>query len=76
MSNVEFENDFNPGQAPSQSFASSVQNAYQPQSGRGMAGWLVRKGIIQEESQAKGILLGVVVLNIILTVFVIYYFIF
>ncbi len=77
MSNVEFENDFSPGQpSTSQQFTSAQQNYYpQNNSTRGMAGWLLKKGIISDESQAKGILLGVVVFNVIVTIIVIYYFI-
>ncbi len=43
--------------------------------GKGMAGWLVRKGIIKDESQAGGILIGVVIFNFILTGVVIYLFV-
>ncbi len=70
MSNIEFEGDVNQGTQ----FAVG-QNPYVQNTGGGMAAWLVKKGIINDESQAKGILLGLVVVNLVVTVIVIYYFI-
>ncbi len=66
-----------------QSYSSTgASNSYYSQAGfgqqseaTGMAGWLIRKGIISNENQAKAILLGVVLLNFILAGVVIYYFI-
>lgn len=74
MSNVQFEEDFNSRQPTSSNVQGGFVNPYVSQSSRGMAGWLVSKGIIKEESQAKGILLGVVVFNMVVTLFVVFYF--
>lgn len=42
----------------------------------GMASWLMKKGIIKDESKAGNLLIGIVVFNLALTAFLIYYFIF
>ncbi len=47
----------------------------QPQTS-GMTAWLIRKGIIKDESQAGVILGGVVLFNFLLTALVIYFFVF
>ena len=65
--NIQFETD-------QQQFRPQRQIYSQPQS-KGMAAWLVRKGLISDESQAGNILVGVVALNFILTAIVIYFFI-
>ncbi len=67
MTNVEFEGDYRPPPrfTPGTGFSSSQAT--------GMAGWLLKKGIIKDESQANGVLTGVVIFNIIVTAFVIYY---
>ncbi|MEO8637433.1 MAG: hypothetical protein ABI430_00845 [Candidatus Taylorbacteria bacterium] len=62
MSNVEF--DENNG---AQSYPS---NQVPP-----MTAWLLKKGIIKEESQAKGILLTVVVVNFILAIAIFFFFV-
>ncbi len=41
-----------------------------------MASWLMKKGIIKDESKAGNILIGIVVFNFALTAFLIYYFVF
>lgn len=67
---VEFENDYRPTtQFTQQGFPGQ-------QSGRGMAGWLVKKGIINDESQAKGILVGVVCFNFLAMAVIFYIFVF
>ena len=76
MSNVQFEEDFNPRQASSTNMQSGFVNPYAAQSAKGMTGWLINKGIIKDESQGKGVLLGVVVFNLVVTLFVVYYFLF
>jgi hypothetical protein len=70
MSNIEFEGDVNQGTQ----FAPGA-NPYVQNTSGGMAAWLVKRGIISDESQAKGILLGLVVVNLVVTAVVIYYFI-
>lgn len=42
----------------------------------GMASWLMKKGIIKDESKAGNILIGIVIFNFLLTAFLIYYFVF
>lgn len=64
MSNVEFETD-------QQQYGSRLSPNQQNNSG-GMAGWLVRKGIIKDESQAGAVLIAVVIINFLLTAFLIY----
>ena len=41
----------------------------------GMVSWLIRKGIIKDESQAGGLLVGVVLFNIIVTGVVVYLYV-
>jgi len=74
MSNVQFEEDFSSRQPTSNGVQNNFVNPYAQQSARGITGWMINKGIIKEESQAKGILLGVVVFNIVVTLFVVFYF--
>lgn len=66
--NIQFESD-------QQQFRTQRPVYYQPQS-TGMAAWLVKKGIISNESQAGAILVGVVFLNFLLTALIIYFFVF
>ncbi len=66
MSNVEFGSD--------QSQFTSRSILGQPQV-PGMVAWLMRKGIIKNESQAGGLLVGVVLFNIIVTGLVIYFYV-
>ncbi len=79
MSKVQFEGDFDPGQGsamPNNQVQGNFVNPYAQQvSSGGMAGWLVKNGLIKEESQAKSLLLGVVIFNILITVLVVYFFI-
>jgi hypothetical protein len=42
----------------------------------GMAAWLMKKGIIKEEAQAGGVLVGIVCMNCILIGLVLYFFVF
>lgn len=67
MSNIEFDTD--------QQFRRQAYATQQQRNSGGMAGWLVKKGIIKDESQAGGILMGIVLVNFILMGFVIYYFV-
>lgn len=56
---------------------SAQQRFAGPQSGRvnsKMAQWLITKGIVKTETGAQAVLLVVVILNIIITYFVIQYF--
>jgi hypothetical protein len=41
----------------------------------GMAAWLMKKGIISNETQAKGILIGIVVVDFIIAGIIFYYFV-
>ncbi len=67
MSNIEFDAD--------QQFKRQVYANQQRPSSGGMAGWLVKKGIIRDESQASGILVLVVVINFALMAFLFYKFV-
>lgn len=70
MPNVEFENDYRPTArytSPSSLGMNTSQHS-------GMAGWLVKKGIIKDESHAGTVLVSVVIFNIVATIFIIYYF--
>lgn len=40
----------------------------------GIAGWLIEKGIVKDETQASSLLTIIVALNLILTGVIIYYF--
>ena len=62
MSNVEFEEDFKPEQYT------------QMNNPTGMTGWLLKKGIIKDESQSKMFLLGLLGLIVLITLFVLYKF--
>lgn len=42
----------------------------------GMVAWLIKKGFIKDESQAGKFLMGIVFTNIIITLAVLYYFVF
>lgn len=68
MSNIEFDAD--------QQFKRQVYSGQQQRSSSGgMAGWLVKKGIIKDESQASGILILVVIINFALMAFLVYKFV-
>lgn len=67
MSNVEFETD-------QQQYGSRAPLNQQSNSG-GMAGWLMKKGIIKDESQAGVILIVVVVFNFLLAAFLVFKFV-
>lgn len=41
----------------------------------GMAAWLMRKGVIKEESEAKTVLLGIMCFNFIVMGLVLYFFV-
>jgi hypothetical protein len=41
----------------------------------GMAAWLIRKGIISNETQAKAILIGIIVIDFIIAGIIFYYFV-
>lgn len=66
--NIQFEAD--------QSQLRNRQVFNQTSTAKGMTGWLIEKGIIKDESQAGVVLGGIVVLNLVLTAVVIYFFIF
>lgn len=66
MSNVQFEED-NMGMQ-------QVKARPNEQTGAVVA-WFMKMGIIKDESNSKGVLITVVVINIIATILVVYYFI-
>jgi hypothetical protein len=81
MSDVEFDTDQdNPRYRSQASSGVSFDHAGesgiygQPQK-RGMAGWLVRHGVVSGDSGAKSILIGIVCINFIISAFIIYYFV-
>ncbi len=65
MSNVQFEED-NIG------FGQMRQNVNQYGA---LTAWLIKTGIIKDESQSKGVLLFIFFLNLVATGLIIYYFI-
>ena len=67
MSNIEFETDQIPQFRSRQTLGSPQMPA--------MAAWLIKKGIIKDESQAGGVLVGIIMFNILLTAVVIYFFV-
>lgn len=74
---IEFDTDqqgfpASPSASPSQ-FASQT---FGQTEASGMAGWLMRKGIIHNETQAKTLLVGVVFFNFIVAGLVFYFFVF
>jgi hypothetical protein len=67
MSNVEFEQDvemakLNRGSSYPQRGPTLVNN-YTPPHSSGMVGWLIEKGILKNETQAKTVLLLAVIIN-------------
>lgn len=67
MANIEFDAD---QQFRKQIYANQLQR-----SSGGMAGWLVKKGIIKDESQAGTVLVGIAILNFAIMAFLIYKFV-
>lgn len=70
---VEFEGDYRRSQQP---LVSGMNPMIGQNSQSGMTGWLMRKGIISTESQAKAVLLGIVIMNFTLIILIIIFFIF
>ena len=77
MSNgVQFDEDQNSmGMRPRNSGFSPAPAAFGQSQVPGMAGWLIKKGIIKTESGAKGFLVGVVFFDFIIAALVIYFFV-
>jgi len=69
MSNIEFEADKIQAQFRSRTVFGSPQMP-------GMAAWLLKRGIIKDESSAGNVLIGIVIFNFCLAAFLIYYFVF
>ncbi len=67
MSNVEFETDFDPSKQIMQNRSNQAS---------GLAALLMKLGIIKDESQAGAVMLGIIVINLAIMAFVIYYFFF
>ncbi len=73
MSNVEFETDVD--QMPSR-FSAQKQNALgQEKYGGSLTNLFIKKGFIKDESQAKGVLIGIIIFNLLLSSFVVYFFV-
>lgn len=73
MSNVEFETDFEKG--PSRFAPQQVNSFGQAKYGGVFTAFLIKKGIIKDESQAKVILIGIFLFNMVITSFIIYFFV-
>jgi hypothetical protein len=69
MSGVEFDTDT---QAMMQKMR-AFNNGGNTQGVKGMAGWLIRKGIVSSESSAQKVMLAIVAVNIIITIAIIVY---
>jgi hypothetical protein len=41
----------------------------------GMAAWLMKKGIIKNESSAKGVLVGIIIADFVIAAIIIYFFV-
>jgi hypothetical protein len=72
-SDVEFDTDIqnNPRTYPRNNLG--IPTAMTTSQRRGMAGWLVKKGVAKDESQATSILVGVMIVNLILIALILYY---
>lgn len=66
MSTIEFEE---------QGAQFKPQTAFNQSQPSGLVGWLVKIGLVKDQSKGKSFLMGVVAFNIIVTVAVIYYFV-
>jgi hypothetical protein len=66
MSNVQFEED-NMGMQQMKARSTEQTGA--------VVAWFIKMGIIKDESNSKGVLITVVIINLIATALVIYYFI-
>jgi hypothetical protein len=78
MSNVEFEADqlgsSNLSRFSSQ-YTSSQYNSQQSQKASGIPGFLLKLGIIKNESQAKGVMTGIFIFNFLVTFLIFYFFV-
>jgi hypothetical protein len=70
MTNVQFEEDF----VSKQTNVGGQAGLYARHTAGGITGWMMSKGIIKEESEAKKVLLGIVVLNMVVTLLIVIYF--
>lgn len=83
MSNIEFEADFenNPHYARRTADSNTVVSGGVPimqgqePSRVGMISWLIRHGIINKESSARGFLIALIALNFIATGLILYFFV-
>lgn len=73
-SGVEFEEDnlsrsYGKTNSSAQGFSSSTNNyqGYGESDVRGMAGWLIRRGIVKSQQGAQLMLVGVIIFNLIVT---------
>jgi len=53
----------------------SAQTIMNQSQARGMAGWLVKKGIIKNEANAKNVLVGIVFFDFIIAAVIVYFFV-
>lgn len=74
-SGVEFDTDKSLYRPPQSNInkSSSVGNDQQQGVG-GISGWLIRKGLAKSENSAQIILIGVVILNVVITIIMIKFF--
>jgi hypothetical protein len=66
MSNVQFDED---------TIGMQQMQARSTEKTGAVVAWFMKMGIIKDESKSKGVLISVVVINVIATALVIYYFI-
>lgn len=74
-SGIEFETDMNSYRRPTAPGSGMPGGMGGGNEGRGMTGWLMRKGIVKSPNGAQVILVGVVIANVIIMYVVITYFI-
>lgn len=75
-SGIEFEEDkFNYSSKPQPNVSQPFSGQMSSVESAGMAGWLVRKGWAKSPQSAQIIMIGLVIVNIIVTILVVLYFI-
>jgi hypothetical protein len=72
-SGVEFDEDNMGFRRPLPGGGFSTNKGYQQRQG-GLAGWLIKKGWAKSNSSAQMIMIGVVIVNVIITYFLIKFF--
>lgn len=73
-SGVQFDEDkFNYSSKP-QPNVSKMNNGQSSSGGSGLSGWLIRKGFAKSENSAQVILISVLIINVIVTFLLIYFY--